>query len=204
MTGATWPGLVPQVTCGAMSAASNTSDLSYLAPGSVGSLPPARDGLVEVGAAGGERPAAEIVEGRLVRGDHAGAGAGFDRHVADGHPLFHRQAADRLARVLDAVAGAAVGGDLADEVQDQVLGRDAAAELAVDAQLQRLGLRLQQRLRGQHVLDFAGADAEGQRAERAVRGGVAVAADDRHARLRVAQLGADDVDDALLRTSSRS
>ena len=87
--------------------------------------------------------------------------------------------------------------DLADEVQDHVLGRDAGAELAVDAELERLGLRLQQRLRGQHVLDFAGADAEGQRAERAVRRGVAVAADDRHAGLRVALLGADDVDDAL-------
>ena len=32
-----------------------------------------------------------------------------------------------------------------------------------------------------------------------MRGGVAVAADDRHARLRESQLGADDVDDALLR-----
>ena len=63
---------------------------------------------------------------------------------------------------------------------------------------QRLGLVLQQRLRGQHVFDFAGADAEGQRPERAVRGGVAVAADDRHARLREAQLGPDDVDDPLL------
>ena len=71
------------------------------------------------------------------------------------------------------------------------------AELAVDAQLERLGLRLQQRLRGQHVLDFARADAERQRAERAVRRRVAVAADDRHAGLRVALLRADDVDDAL-------
>ena len=97
------------------------------------------------------------------------------------------------------VAGAAVGGDLADQIQDHVLGRDAGGQSAVDAQLERLGLRLQQRLRGQHVLDFAGADAEGQRPERAVRGGVAVAADDRHAGLREAQLGADDVDDALLR-----
>ena len=59
------------------------------------------------------------------------------------------------------------------------------------------GRRLGQRLRGQHVLDLAGADAEGQRPERAVRGGVAVAADDRHARQRAALLGADDVDDAL-------
>ena len=62
----------------------------------------------------------------------------------------------------------------------------------------RLGLVLQERLRGQHVLDLAGADAEGQRPERAVGGGVAVAADDRHARLGVAQLGPDHVDDALI------
>ena len=48
------------------------------------------------------------------------------------------------------------------------------------------------------MLDFAGADAEGQCAERAVRGRVAVAADDGHARLRVAQFGADHVDDALV------
>ena len=42
------------------------------------------------------------------------------------------------------------------------------------------------------------ADAEGERAERAVRRGVAVAADDRHARLREAELGPDDVHDAAL------
>ena len=43
-------------------------------------------------------------------------------------------------------------------------------------------LALRQALRGQHVLDFRCADAEGQRAERAVRAGVAVAADDGLAR----------------------
>ena len=51
------------------------------------------------------------------------------------------------------------------------------------------------RLGGEDVLDLAGADAERQRAERAVRRGVAVAADDRHARLGDAQLRPDDVDD---------
>src|SRR5436190_2055849 len=48
------------------------------------------------------------------------------------------------------------------------------------------------------MLDLAGADAERQRADPAVRGGVAVAADDRRAWEREALLGADDVDDALL------
>ncbi len=48
------------------------------------------------------------------------------------------------------------------------------------------------------MLDFARADAERQRAEGAVRGRVAVAADDRHARLRQPQFRPDDVDDALV------
>ena len=51
----------------------------------------------------------------------------------------------------------------------------------------RAGPVLGQGLRGQHVLDLAGADAEGERAEGAVRRGVAVAADDGHAGLRDAR-----------------
>ena len=61
-----------------------------------------------------------------------------------------------------------------------------------------LGAALHQALRGQHVLDFAGADAKGQSAKGAVRGGVAVAADDGQAGLGDAQFGADDVHDALI------
>ena len=59
------------------------------------------------------------------------------------------------------------------------------------------GLCLRQGLRGHDVLDFAGADAEGECAEGSVGGGVRVAADDGHAGLGEAELGADDVDDAL-------
>ena len=65
------------------------------------------------------------------------------------------------------------------------------------------GRCLGQRLGGQDVLDLARPDAEGERTERAVGGGVAVAADDRHARLGPALLGADDVDDALVRVAHR-
>jgi len=50
--------------------------------------------------------------------------------------------------------------------------------------VQCLGARLHEALRGEHVLDFAGADAERERAERAVRGSVAVSADDGLPRLR--------------------
>ena len=47
------------------------------------------------------------------------------------------------------------------------------------------------------MLDLGRADAVRQRAEGAVRRGMAVAADDGHAGQREALLGADDVDDAL-------
>ena len=60
------------------------------------------------------------------------------------------------------------------------------------------GPALGQGLGGQHVLDLAGADPEGQGAEGPVGRGVAVAAHDGHARLGQAQLGADDVDDPLV------
>ncbi len=77
------------------------------------------------------------------------------------------------------------------------LARHARLQPAIDAHLAGLRPVLEQALGRQHVLDLAGADAEGQRAERAVRRGVAVAADDGHARLGQPQLRADDVDDAL-------
>ena len=68
---------------------------------------------------------------------------------------------------------------------------------AVDRHPHVLGLLLDQRLGGEHVLDLRRADAVRQRAERAVRRGMAVAADDGHARQGKALLRPDDVDDAL-------
>jgi hypothetical protein len=174
-----------------------------------------RDDLVEVGAvvseqrfpvlhggiplvAGGcHRPALEVVIGLLVGCDHAGAGTAFDGHVAHGHAAFHGQVAECFAGKLDDVAGAAGGADLADHGQDDVLGGGALCELAVHLDLHVLGFLLDQRLGGQNVLDFGGADAVGQRAEGSVRGGVAVAAHDGGAGQREALFRPDDVHDAL-------
>ena len=61
------------------------------------------------------------------------------------------------------------------------------------------GLLCGKALGGEHVLDFGSSDAEGERAESAVRAGVTVAAHDGHAGLGDAKLRADDVHDALLR-----
>ena len=151
-------------------------------------LAPALDRRVEV--LGRRGAAAHPLEGRLVGGDHPGPAAALDRHVADRHPARHRERLDRRPGVLDRVAGHAAGAEAADRRQDQVLGGDAGAQLARVGDPHRLRPLLDQALGRQHVLDLGGADAEGQRAEGAVGGGVAVAADDRHPRLGHAQLRA--------------
>ena len=73
-----------------------------------------------------------------------------------------------------------------------------ARALAAYVDFHRLRLHLRQALRRQHVFHFAGADAECERAERAVRRGVAVAADDGAARLRDSEFRPDHVHDALI------
>ena len=107
------------------------------------------------------------------------------------------------AAVLDDVADAAAGADAADDGEDDVLGGDAGGQVAVDGDGHPPRAQLRERLGGQDVLHLARADAEGQRPEGAVGGGVGVAAHDRHAGLGEALLGADDVHDALAGVAHR-
>src|SRR5262249_10799573 len=62
-----------------------------------------------------------------------------------------------------------------------------------------LRFALQEALRSKDHLDFAGSDAMSEGPEGAMCGGVAVATDYRAAGLCQAELGTDDVDDALFR-----
>ena len=132
-----------------------------------------------------------------------GAAAALDRHVADGHPALHRERLDRRAGELDDVADRSVDADLTDRGEDQVLGRDAEPERALVADPHRSRLGLDEALGREHVLDLARADPEGERAERAVRRGVGVAADDRHPRLGDAELRSDHVHDPLVLGAER-
>jgi hypothetical protein len=95
------------------------------------------------------------------------------------------------------VTGRAIDADLSDNPQCQVLGRNRFRQRTAHVNQHRARLNLRQTLRRQHVLNFAGADAEGQRAKGAVGAGMAVAANNRHSRPGQSQLRSDDMDDAL-------
>ena len=145
-----------------------------------------------------EAAAFQVSKRCCVGSDHAGARARLDAHVADGHAAFHGEGANGRTRVFDDAAGGAIGADLADDGEDHILGGNAAREFAFDRDAEGFGLGLRQRLGGQHMLDFAGADAEGQSSEAPCVAGVRVAADDGHAGLGEAEFRADDVNDALV------
>ncbi len=92
----------------------------------------------------------------------------------------------------------AAGAQLGDDGEDQILAAHPMGQAPIHCDAHGLGLGLQQRLRRQHMAHFGGADAKRQSAERAMGGGVAVAADNGHARLGQTQLRADHMDDAAV------
>ncbi len=100
---------------------------------------------------------------------------------------------------LDDLEIRAFGGQFADQVQDQVLGRDVALELAFADHLD--GARdfdVQHPPQGPDRGHLRGADAEGKSAQGAVAGGMAVGADHDVARPDIAEFGKDLVADAAL------
>src|SRR5882672_4462291 len=74
--------------------------------------------FIPFGAFWGELAAFQIIEGDLVRCDHAATGAHFDAHVTDGHPRFHGKVTNGGAGVFDEIAGGAAGGYFRDDVED--------------------------------------------------------------------------------------
>ena len=164
---------------------------------------PVGDCLVPLLPLRGTILAAQEVERRLIRSDHARAGTGLDRHIADRHTPFHRQGADRGPAVLEDIALTAAGADAGDDGQDDVLCGHPCRQLAFDIDRHRLERLQRQCLRRQHVLDLARTDAECKRTECPVRGCVRVAADDRHAGLGKAKLRSDDVHDTLFDVAER-
>src|SRR3546814_7673020 len=71
-----------------------------------------------------------------------------------------------------------------------------SSDLPLDADPNIARLALADGLGREHMLDLRRTDPEREGAERAVGRGMAVAADDRHSRLRTSLFRADDMDDA--------
>lgn len=113
------------------------------------------------------------------------------------------ESADCRAAVLGDVADAAAGAEATEDGQDDVLRRRAGRQFALDVDGQRLRLDLAEALGGHHVFHLGGADAEGQRSEGTVCGGMGVTAHDGHAGQGEALLGADDVNDSLALVAHR-
>ena len=159
--------------------------------------PPVLERLIPRGAARGMRTALQISECGVVGRDHARLRAPFDAHVADRHPAFHAQAAHGRAAVLDQMTLAKRRSGAADQPEHHVFGRHAERKLALDSHREVASSRLRQALGRQHELDLGCADAKRQSAKCSMSGGMRVAADDQHPGLRQAELGTDDVHDAL-------
>src|SRR6266487_6982049 len=100
-------------------------------------------------------------------------------------------------RVLDGVPDGTGGADPGDDGEDDVLGGHAEGTRPLHGDSHHLGLPLPEALRGQHVLDFRRADAEGERAEGAMGGRVGIPAHEDDPRLGQPLLGTDDVHDPL-------
>ncbi|MNS58221.1 hypothetical protein D3C72_911330 [compost metagenome] len=140
-----------------------------------------------------------IVESSLVRCDQTGFSTHLDRHVAQGHTAFHAQCTDSIAAKLHHVTGSACAAGFTDNRQHDIFRGDTCRRLTFDFDFHGFRAALFQGLRRQNVLDFGGSDTKRQRTERAVRGGMGVAADDGHSRQGDALLRTHYVDDALIR-----
>ena len=115
-------GLVPHVTIGARRrGVERQARDRTLASGIGWQRRPIGQRLVPIGAVRRISSAGEKLIGGVVGRDHADAGAGLDRHVADRQPAFHRHGADGGAGIFHRIAGRAADPDVADDRQDHVL-----------------------------------------------------------------------------------
>ena len=200
MTARTIPGFVPHVTCGEISLASITTSRVELGALVGAQLAPLLDRLAELLAARRAGAAPVSVNQAKVVSSGAIMPARPPPSIVMLQTVIRpsiESASIAGPGVLDDVPGETADAEPPERAEDQVLGGHAEAELALVADPHRARLVLDHALRGEHVLDLGGADPEGERAEGAVRGGVGIAADDRHAGLRDAELGADHVHDPL-------
>ena len=84
------------------------------------------------GPFGRMRAALTIRKGFFIRRDQTSAGTTFNRHIAHGHPAFHRQIANSLTAIFDHIACSTSGSGCADNREGNVFRRHARAQFPGD------------------------------------------------------------------------
>ena len=139
---------------------------------------------------------ADVGGGLLVGRDDAALAAGLDGHIAEGHPLFHAHCLNRFAAELHRTIGGAIHANVADNAQDDVLGRHEGRQLAVEDKADGRRHADEELAGAHHEAGIGVANAGGEGAQRAVGAGVRVGTEDDLPGADVALLGQTHVADA--------
>ena len=140
----------------------------------------------------------QIFKGGIVSGHHSHAGAEFDRQITDRQAPFHTHVGNGAARVFHRMAGAGGDTQLADDMQDYVLGLDTRPQFTVNGDAHGLRAALADCLGGHHVHQLGRANAKSHGTHGAVGGGMAVAADQQAAGQGISGFRPDHMHDALI------
>ena len=150
------------------------------------------------GAPGRPGASCDPLNGRIIGRDKAGARTHFDGEIAQGQPALDGQGARGVSGEFDEMTAAAGDADFGDDFQRDVLARRPRTDDAIKADAHALRLEHGDDLRRQNVLKLGGAATEGERAEAADRAGVAVGHGVGRAGQHHADLGRDDMGNAVL------
>ena len=107
----------------------------------------------------------EVIKRDLIRIDVTATGSALDCHVAEGHPLLHRQRLHRRAGEFIGKSDSTFHAERPDHMKDQILGGNPIGQTAVHLDATDLELGHGQALTGQHIPHLTGADAEGDGAK---------------------------------------
>ena len=118
--------------------------------------------------------ALDVLAALVVNLKEAGFAARLDGHVGNGQATLDGERLDGGAAKLHGAVERAVDADLANDVQDDVLGRGALGQLAVNLEADGLG-HLEPGAAGGHAnASVRGTHAGGERADAAIGAGVGV------------------------------
>src|ERR1700690_1016730 len=123
----------------------------------------------------------QVVEQLVVDRREGHLGAHLHGEVGEDHAAGDAHVTDDGALELDGAVIGAGGPELTDDVEDEVLGRDPFAELALPLDADGVGPLEPELAFGPDAGHFGGSDAGGEGAESAVGGGVGIGADHDHA-----------------------